>query len=367
MKNYYIVFSSTNNFNNLTGVEKKIISHINYFNNNGLNFELLLLINKVNFYNKFAKKFFFNYYINQLPIELLNCDFIYVRKIWMTFSFLGLLKYIHKNSKAKIIMEIPTYPYDGELSKNLSNFFNFYLDKIIRCKLKKYLDLIITFNTNENIFKINTIKISNGINCSMIPVRSISLKNNSFHMLAVAQFSYWHGYDRLIKGLYYYYKNKFPKEVFIHFAGSGDSLDLYKKLVSDYKLNQYVLFEGFLSDSELDNVFNISDLAVCSLGCHRKNLFLSSELKCFEYLARGIPMISSTKIDVIPENYPYCLYVPEDESPIDIQYIIDYYDKLILNKNITEITNEIRQFAEAHCDISKTMAPVISYLKSSVS
>ena len=73
-------------------------------------------------------------------------------------------------------------------------------------------------------------------------------------------------------------------------------------------------------------------------------------------------MVSSTKIDILPLDFKFCLYVPEDDSPVNIQLIIDYYQNLIKEQTVYEMVREIRTFAEENCDISKTMQPVIEYI-----
>ena len=106
-------------------------------------------------------------------------------------------------------------------------------------------------------------------------------------------------------------------------------------------------------------MFNQADVAVCSLGCHRIGIFLGSFLKSREYIARGLPMISSTKIDILPNDYQYIQYVSEDDSPIDINAVINFYDRLIRRENRELRIKNIRSFAENNCDMHITMQSVI--------
>jgi len=366
MKGYYITTYSSLNDSIQDGVTKKITSQIDTLNNIGFSVQLLKLYNNTYIFEKIKRKFFSSYYFNQLSEEIYNCDFFYLRKFMVTKSLLGLLKIIKLKSNAKILIEIPTYPYDKETTGSFSNVLTLLLDKVYRKILYKYVDRIVTFSNDDEIFKIKTIKIVNGIDCSQISARSSFNNSNSFNIVAVAKFSTWHGYDRLIKGLHLYYQNNPEKTVNVYFAGDGDTLPYYKQLTKDLNLCNYIFFKGFLTGDQLDELFDIADIAACSFGFHRTGVFLGSFLKSREYLARGIPMLSSTKIDIFPHNFPYCHYVPEDETPLDIHEIIKYYNNLLINKNITEISKEIRQFAKDNCDMSKTMVPVINYLKSNL-
>ena len=76
-------------------------------------------------------------------------------------------------------------------------------------------------------------------------------------------------------------------------------------------------------------------------------------------MARGLPMISSTKIDILPDDYPYIQYVPEDDSPIDINTVINFYNSLTRQENREAQIRNIRNFAETHFDMHITMQPVI--------
>lgn len=362
MKGYYIILYPISEISD-SGIWKKIQSQIRIFNNAGLETKLLdCSCNTTNLFGKIKKRIYPYCYTKSLPDDFYFYDFYYIRYGYSNIPFIELLKKIKQHGRGKIIIEIPTYPYYKEFEKGLQ-LITLLLDKIFNKQLKKYVDRITTYSKHEVIFNIPTIQISNGVECSMIPVnKKMICEDNSINLVGVSSFAIWHGYDRLISGLYNYNKQGLFQKVYIHLVGDGPELNTYKKIVQQYGLSEYVIFHGLLFKGELTEIFNKSDIAICSLGGHRKGLYLSSELKSREYLARGMPMISSTKIDVLPDEFKYCLYVPEDESPINIQTVIQFYNNLVVQKNIFDISREIRQFAENYCDMSKTMKPVINYL-----
>jgi glycosyltransferase involved in cell wall biosynthesis len=275
---------------------------------------------------------------------------------------MGLIKKIKQYGKGKIIIEIPTYPYYKEFKSGLPQI-TLLIDKILSKGLKKHVDRITTYSKHETIFNIPTIQILNGVECSLIPIKTITIRDDKeLNLIAVANFYKWHGYERLIEGLHNHYKQELSQKVRLHFVGDGPEFNLYKNLIMQYNLSQYVTFHGILSGEKLTEVFDKVDIAINSLGSHRIGIHLSSALKSREYLARGMPMVSSTKIDILPEGFKYCLYVPEDESPIDIQTMVEFYQSLLAVKSISEVSYEIRRFAENNCDMSITMKPVIDYL-----
>ena len=346
------------------GVLKKIVGQIKIFNDAGFKVDLLNVSeNKGNYLSKFFYSLFYkNQYLLNNYDAFENIDFVYVRHFSpVNRGCLGLLSYL-KNKGCTIIYEIPTYPYDGE-HKGFKGFIFLIIDKIFRKKLKRYVDCIVTYSQDNTIFDIKTVKIVNGIDCSAIsPVDITEYRQVAIRLIAVAQFAKWHGYDRLIEGLYEYYKHNPEKKVFIDFVGDGVVSQQYREMVSKYGLAQYVVFHGVLTGAALSAVFNQADIAVCSLGCHRIGIFLGSFLKSREYIARGLPMISSTKIDILPDDYQYIQYVPEDDSPIDMYAILNFYEKLQQKESKDIQIKTIRCFAEEHCDMKVVMKPVVQKL-----
>jgi len=362
MKGLYLTFHSEDSKQKGHGIWKKILSQIEAINRSGIEIQNY----NISTPNRYRTKVFslFNpfYFSKKIDKDFYNYDFYYIRYPYCSFAFLNLLKKMKKYGKGKIIVEIPTYPYDGEIT---SYFFDIVIDKLLRNNLKKYIDAFTTYSIDKNIYGVPAIPIMNGIDCSKISVSNKTIKNNdnSIHLIAIAQFADWHGYDRLINGLNIYYKNIHDKNVYLHLVGSGSELKYYKELIEKYNLSEYIIIHGLLYGEELSELINNSSIGICSLGNHRKNIFLTSELKSREYLASGLPIVSSVKIDVIPENYKYCFYVPADESQIDIQSIINFYNNLFLNNDLSRMIKELRKFAEENCDMNVTIKPVVEYIK----
>lgn len=294
-------------------------------------------------------------------------DYIYIRRpIVLAMPFLlHLLKTIRrKNPSIKVVFEIPTYPYDNEENSFVSKLLN-NLDCSCRNKLNKFVNRISTFSNDDEIFNIPTIRISNGIDVqSVLTCQKETYHEQEINIVAVANFAPWHGFDRFLKGLIGYYKSCPDVKVLLHVVGSGTGTDEteYREIVKNNGLEKFVYFYGNLSGDYLSDVFNKADIGLCSLGNHRKGLYLTSELKSREYLARGLPIVSSTKIDIIPEGWKYCFYVPEDETNINIADIVSFCNRVYSEKPRSEILKDIRTFAEEKCDMSNTMKPVLEFI-----
>lgn len=286
---------------------------------------------------------------------------VYIRYGYCDPVFLKLLKQI---KGCKIILELPTYPYEAELDRSFKYRVVKVIDHLTRTHMKKYIAKIATFSKDKEIFSIPCINIMNGIN-----VDSISIKKNEefteLNLLAIASMVYWHGYDRLIEGMNEYYKNNGDQKIVLHLVGDGEEISKYKQLVSQYNLENNVIFHGFKSGDALNQLYDKCNIAIASLGMHRMNIFLASTLKTREYGAKGMPMVTSCEIDAFPsKECDFILKFPEDESNIDVNQIIEFYDDLMDKyKNAENLTQKIREETKDKCDMSIVMKPIIDYLK----
>lgn len=256
-------------------------------------------------------------------------DLLYVRSFYNTTpSLLKMFRILHK-AGIRIIVELPTYPYEREFDKiPFKNKFTFYLDKVFRNNLKKHVDFIVTFSDYDEIFGVKTIQISNGIDFDQVKIKKESngIKKN-IRLLGVAEIHYWHGFDRVIKGLAEYYGdvNNNRTDVFFDIVGEGvkEDLDYLKRLVMDNNLGDYVVFHGNCHGEQLDNLFDKADFGVASLARHRSGITKIKTLKTREYAARGIPFIYS-EIDDDFDSMPYIIKASMDETPVDIGEIVGF-------------------------------------------
>lgn len=250
-----------------------------------------------------------------------------------------------KKAGMKVVMEIPTYPYDAEYHAQGMDK-RIFLDKKFRKCLAKQLDAIVTFSDYEVIFGQRTIRISNGIDFNSIRMKS-SVKNISqeLNLIGVAEIHKWHGFDRIVKGLSVYYSQPQRDIVRFHVVGyffSEEGEKDFKKLIENYHMEQYVILHGKKHGEELDDIFDQCDFGIGSLGRHRVGIKKIKTLKNREYAARGIPFIYS-ETDCDFDNKPYVLKAPDDETPIDIQTIIDFYRQLSMSPQ--EIRDSIKDLS----------------------
>lgn len=296
-------------------------------------------------------------------VEDKKYDAVYIRYCFAERSFIKLLKCFHEKC-GKVVVEIPTYPYDDEFLDRWDRRLFLALDKVYRNKMYKYVDKIATFSRDDEIFGIPTIQIANGIDFSKIKERKPSELGNTINIIAVAMISKWHGYDRLIRGMGEYYKNGGRREICFYIVGDGDELENYKKIVGEYGIGERVVFCGAMYGEELDALYNKSTLAVEVLGGHRKGIYISSSLKSREYAAKGLPMVTSMIIDIFENTgYSYLYKVSEDENPVDVSQMLEFYDNIYGGKSPETVASEIRNYARGICDIKIVMQPIFEFFK----
>lgn len=352
---------------NLVGVEFKINSQIKILSQYGINCKIIDV-------TKESKNFMSKIY-NRLPFtetfgewnkmnKLSYSGVIYIRHQKVDYQFIRQIKKLKQNNKnIKIIMEIPTYPYEKESKRNLIGIPHDMKDRINRKKLYKYIDRIVTYSDDKQIFNIPTINISNGIDTTKIKAL-IPIKHDGINVIAVASFARWHGYDRFIKGLSSYYLDNPKQNITLHLVGDGEEVEFYKQLVERYKIQDKVIFYGRKTGQGLDEIYNKCDIALDAMGRHRSGVYYNSTLKGKEYAAKGIPSISgvTTELDSDKE-FRYYLRVPADESEIDMEKVIEFYKEVYLQKDQSEIVKEIRAYAEKKFNINVCLKPVVDYIK----
>lgn len=259
-------------------------------------------------------------------------DFVYIRSNHNANLFTIRMVKQMKKAGMKVVMEIPTYPYDCEYeAQGMSR--QIFQDKVFRKQLAKHLDAIVTFSDYEVIFGQKTIKISNGIDFNNVKLKTAANDTSKeLNLIGVAEIHEWHGFDRLVKGLAQYYSKRQEYIVKFHVVGyffSTEGEEIFKKIITDHHMEDYVILYGKKHGEELDSIFDKCDFGVGSLGRHRVGIDKIKTLKNREYAARGIPFIYS-ETDSDFDNMPYVLKAPADESPIDITKIIDFYNHISL-------------------------------------
>lgn len=368
MKSLLYIATNPIDLNHLGGVEKKILSHckcfskhfktylINYSACYEIHGEDVDVLQKYNLGTRLRRFMLFKRALDIARKERCN---IYIRYPYTDPFFLSLCIKL-KRGGCRTVIEIPTYPYSNNHDHTFFSNLRLKVDTFLSKFLKNYVDRIVTYSNDIEIFGIKTINTVNGVDFSAIDLVPIHNNSNEIHLISVAHLYSCHGYDRVISGLANYYKTNPLVLVYFHIVGEGDVYEELRKMVSSHDIEKFVIFHGFLNGNELSAIYNNSDVAVNSLAIHRIGLTTESTLKAKEYCAKGLPIVTAFELDSLSEddNKMFTLRVPLNDDPIDIFDIVNFYKEL---QFIPNYNSTIRERSKLICDMPRTMEPIVSY------
>lgn len=353
------------------GVFKKIMAQMGVFNKN-CKIELIEAYYKTSTLRKALSRlpFFPNLFYLEWKKYDWSIDFIYFRLNLGDSQIIKFFKYVKSvNPNCKIIVELPDYPVQWE------NFFRKWHQKLFikkheNCerKLKQYVDKIVVFNPYDQIYGIPTIVTQNGVDTDAVKLRKIGEYTDVIHIMSVSTMLYWQGIDRLIVALGEYYKNiANPRQIKLHLVGSGQCLEEYKALCLRYNLDDVVIFHGYQNGHDLDEIYDQCNIALAEIGRFRvqKEQKRSTSIKVREYWAKGLPIICASTLDekTIEQIGDYIMVIPNDETPVDIENMIKFYDS-VYQDGQEAVANSIREYAEMFCSVDTVMKPIIEYINS---
>ena len=299
-------------------------------------------------------------------------EMVYARSFMNASPILISLFNAFRKHGIRSVIEIPTYPYDKEFeSLPLKHKVTLFIDKIFRNRLAVQTNALVTFSDEKTIFGQRTINISNGVDLDSIPLHQRLDTSKEIHLIAVAEVHPWHGLDRLMDGLGIYY-TLYPSptihhpSVFFHVVGDVWESEMigtriapgFASIIKKYAIEDKVIFHGKLFGKALDDVFSQCSFAVGSLARHRSGITNIKTLKNREYASRGIPFIYS-ECDSDFDCQSYVMKAPADESPIDVQAIVDFvrsynYNPANIRQTVEHLSWKIQmqKVVEELCDMS---------------
>ncbi len=300
--------------------------------------------------------------------ELDAPDFIYVRRAVADRAYVNFWKRVkRKYPQCKIIIEIFTYPYDKD-DFGKWNAWPFLIKELIyRTRLKKYIDKFVTYSADTEIFGVPTICTTNGVNVENIEIVKGEYKEKKVTLIGVAYMQRHHGYERIIEGMREYYQDTAHKyKVELLLIGDGPEKERYQQLVKKYRLEDHIKFYPTMSGKQLDEMYNISDIALASFGMYKLGIYEKlGALKTRECLAKGMLLTTGCEIDILDKDYKYVKNFPNNSQNVNIAELIEFYENI--KKEHTDkaaVANTIRNFAMQHVSMESVMNPIIEYIES---
>ena len=267
-------------------------------------------------------------------------DVLFSRWLGFDLFYIKMLKVAKKKHCAFTIIDMISY-FPGTHFDDLKGKYMVWNTNIFHRTATKYIDELIVEGDLTQLF-------GKGTSPSIMGVEVDSLKEHKYtgdpdvtNIISVSNEMPYHGYDRLIKSLAEY-KNSGHEKVVIHLVGVVS--DETKKLIDSLGLENNVKLYGKKYGDELTQIYSQCNIAAGPLAQHRIGGKKDTGLKTKEYFGIGIPYFYAGE-DSVPDDYPYVLRVPDDESLVDISEIVRFRRSYSGNTNVTK---EMREYARKH-------------------
>lgn len=275
-------------------------------------------------------------------------DAIYLRFYLPGSDLIKFLNRLKRDSPStKVLLEYPTLNVLTEMKKRgIISRVTYYLNRNKIRKLNSGVDYIVTLTKDETLFGKPAIHMPNGIELEGItPVPVPPFSNRLVLMGVTSDCAFYHGFDKVIKGIAEYKKQDCPLEVFFRIVSNPLSrhVDSLKNLCRELAVEEWISFELPKTREQLTEEYKKIHIGVGTLALHRIHLMDNYSLKHREYAAFGIPFIMSKGDDHF-ENSPFVMSVERNDGPLDIQQVIDFYQAI--RKNYPGYPHEFRKAVE---------------------
>jgi len=148
----------------------------------------------------------------------------------------------------------------------------------------------------------------------------------------------WHGVDLLLETLSY------MPDVRLWVIGDGPEKPKVQAQASQLGVESRIHWWGYQHGDKLQELLSASDIAICFLALHRKNMYEAQPLKVRHFLGVGLPTIIGYKDTLLNENSPGVFYAQTAEEIADRIKEIQKQG----NMRSTEYRQQIRNFALQH-------------------
>lgn len=276
-----------------------------------------------------------------------NFDLGFIRWDPVDSLFLSVLKCLDKSCK-KVLMDFHGY-FPEYAGKGIKGKYTQITTKINGNKMSKYVDFGLVELKDKSVFGIKTLPTDTSINVDNYSEHRYCGPDNEINMVSVSNETAYHGYDRIISGLYQYQKEGNSIPVRIHLVGKMSDKTI--QMISKLGLKDDVILYGYKTGTELTEIYNHCNLAIGPLAPHRVGGKQGTGIKTKEYFAIGIPYFYAGNELLVPRDYKYAMQIEANDEPININNIIEFYNSV---RDVENLSSDMRAFAREHFSCEKT-------------
>ncbi len=172
-------------------------------------------------------------------------------------------------------------------------------------------DEICKYELTRSKSKAPYIFIPNSIPTDDINIADDSLKiyqADKLNITMVANFSPWHGLDKIIQGVKKY--NQLADKYILHLVGN-----VPEEFMAELKTLPQIKLHGVKNSQELSKIYKYTDIGLSSFNLGIKKMQESTSLKVREYYANGIPVVFGDKDTAFPATFKYKYFTKEFDIP----------------------------------------------------
>ncbi|MDD4564171.1 MAG: glycosyltransferase [Eubacteriales bacterium] len=282
-------------------------------------------------------------------------DIAYLRFSGFDWLYVKMLSIMKKRGMRVIVESLSYFP--GVKYKTIKGKYLMFTTKLFEKKVKRFIDLVAAEGDLKELWGVKAVSLEIGVIVDNFRPHSYSGSKNAINFIAVGNEREYHGYDRMIKSIYEYYRSNGNLSIKLHLVGIVKNQT--KKLVEKLKLQEVVYFYGKKYGGELEEIYDKCNIGIGPLTQYRIGGKKVTGLKTKEYFAKGIPYIFSGGELLIPSSYPYIMKIPDNDELIDIKKIIEFYDSI---KNDVHLVKNMRRFAEENFSWDISMTKIMNEL-----
>lgn len=255
-------------------------------------------------------------------------DLVYIRKppIFDGRS-VGFMRSL-KESGVRVILEIPTYPYDREF-KLLS--VQRLLDLRARRRVGASVNSIATLSDDVSIFGVPCVRIDNGADVDALNLGA-GPAESPIHATLVAALEPWHRADRVVTAAVQAWRRGDNRLARLNIVGEGPERAALERAAAEFSgSGNRIVFHGPAFGERLQNIFAVTNLAIGSLETYsERGLTSARPLKHREYAARGIPFIYGLADPSFADSeYAYQV----GNSKLDLEQVFSWYFNMPLTSS----------------------------------
>ncbi len=356
-------------------------SHLGIFNklqnqkvawqNQGYNVESITVaevkkVTKIGTYSKFLdyhlNLFFFKYCHTVVTriVDNLDYQFIFIRHIPLA---IGLNRFLislrEKFPNAKIIVDLPTYPYIHEY-KGLKKVLAQYL---LPKNLSERCDFITHLGPEKVLFGVPVISIINSVDTSKFKLKTQFDKNlKTLKLISVSSLWRLLALPDLIIAIKRYNDQSKDKKIFLTIVGDGPQKKSLQDQVDSLQLTEFVNFTGFQYEDKLTQLINQNHMGVgVIINSESKNILYTQALKHRMFAAYGLPFFTNI-VDPGFVNLNSILLL-QDQS-IDVKLLTKIFDWHLTNiPHYENITKDLRSFAEINLNEQINVKKILTFVE----